>query len=588
MWVDSICINQKDTTERNQQVEIMGSIYSGAKEVFCWLSTCADVENEGRREPSPAGILAIEEALSTIWDGDLSDPGLLQACLGAQKLPARKQHLQNDGRLDEINTTASQMAALGLIHLVAKAQGERHLHELPFFEEHMDSKFRVANEFLPAFQVLKKLAEDPWWSRAWVIQESILPAKVSMVYHDIIMPIELLANFSIAVGGHIEGCCLDLWHSLPEDQVQALRMLVVNVHKIDRFRRTRGQLTGKDLLRVLWRFRDQKATNPRDKVYAFLGLIGDRSDIGPLVPSYTSSILQVYLEATVALLETGSLRVLGGHIRPHPDSGLPSWVQDWATPHQTIEDTSEQTRLFEAWECYRASRDESVVFRRCGDSALAIDGIGVDTVSAVSSTTWGDGARKSVVDMRDTFVEWEKLAGREHGSNKPYYFNGERWQDAFCFTLSTDLIWFDLDIDQKTWLGPPYESGFQRASVWRPQRVRDWWCATKYETGPISWQDWNRHTHSVSMRMTKSKRFFLTQEGKMGLGPPTLSPGDRVYILRGGNMPFLLRSSEAREGGSQPPPDPRYQLLGDCYIHGIMNGEALGGTAGKWETTMLY
>lgn len=41
-------------------------------------------------------------------------------------------------------------------------------------------------------------------------------------------------------------------------------------------------------------------------------------------------------------------------------------------------------------------------------------------------------------------------------------------------------------------------------------------------------------------------------------------PGDQVCILFGGNTPFVLR-----------PCNEYYQLVGECYIHGMMDGEAM-------------
>lgn len=37
LWVDSICINQKDKAERGHQVSIMGDIYKGTDAVYAWL-----------------------------------------------------------------------------------------------------------------------------------------------------------------------------------------------------------------------------------------------------------------------------------------------------------------------------------------------------------------------------------------------------------------------------------------------------------------------------------------------------------------------------------------------------------------------
>ena len=36
-WIDALCINQSDVAERNGQVEIMGSIYASASQVYIWL-----------------------------------------------------------------------------------------------------------------------------------------------------------------------------------------------------------------------------------------------------------------------------------------------------------------------------------------------------------------------------------------------------------------------------------------------------------------------------------------------------------------------------------------------------------------------
>src|SRR5262249_34310553 len=73
---------------------------------------------------------------------------------------------------------------------------------------------------------------------------------------------------------------------------------------------------------------------------------------------------------------------------------------------------------------------------------------------------------------------------------------------------------------------------------------------------------------------TTNRRFFLTEQGYMGLGPMNMQVGDVVYILCGGNTPFLLRTAGAK---SVPEVGERECkiLVGDCYVHGIMDGEAM-------------
>ena len=60
------------------------------------------------------------------------------------------------------------------------------------------------------------------------------------------------------------------------------------------------------------------------------------------------------------------------------------------------------------------------------------------------------------------------------------------------------------------------------------------------------------------------RRFFIMSSGHIGIGPQTMLPGDVVAVLYGGYVPFVLR-----------PCGEEYELVGECYVHGIMNGEVI-------------
>ena len=64
--------------------------------------------------------------------------------------------------------------------------------------------------------------------------------------------------------------------------------------------------------------------------------------------------------------------------------------------------------------------------------------------------------------------------------------------------------------------------------------------------------------------------FFVTEHGQMGLGPRLMRQRDLVCVLLGSGVPFVLR--EVSGGGSG---DGWYELVGECYCHGIMDGEAV-------------
>ena len=60
--------------------------------------------------------------------------------------------------------------------------------------------------------------------------------------------------------------------------------------------------------------------------------------------------------------------------------------------------------------------------------------------------------------------------------------------------------------------------------------------------------------------------FFATAQGRLGISNRKIQPKDVVYVLYGGNAPFVLRPN---------PNDNTMQLIGDAYLDGVMYGEAL-------------
>ncbi|UKZ56198.1 hypothetical protein TrVGV298_010029 [Trichoderma virens] len=77
---------------------------------------------------------------------------------------------------------------------------------------------------------------------------------------------------------------------------------------------------------------------------------------------------------------------------------------------------------------------------------------------------------------------------------------------------------------------------------------------------PFKW------SHEATL-ITRYRRFAVTRNGYFVLGPDALQEGDVVAVLRGGKTPFLLREVTDDDGGSG------WILVGECYVHGLMNGE---------------
>jgi hypothetical protein len=63
----------------------------------------------------------------------------------------------------------------------------------------------------------------------------------------------------------------------------------------------------------------------------------------------------------------------------------------------------------------------------------------------------------------------------------------------------------------------------------------------------------------------KGRTYGTTEKGYMGVFPAVCRVGDLVVVLATGRVPYVLRPIEGD----------RYTFVGECYVHGIMDGEAM-------------
>ena len=68
----------------------------------------------------------------------------------------------------------------------------------------------------------------------------------------------------------------------------------------------------------------------------------------------------------------------------------------------------------------------------------------------------------------------------------------------------------------------------------------------------------------AARNMCNGRRFFITEEGYIGIGPAALRQHDLVCVFFGGATPFVSKKE-----------DEYYRFIGEAYVHGLMNGEAI-------------
>jgi hypothetical protein len=279
MWIDAICINQSDAEEKEGQVRMMKQIYEKSKGTQVWLGPATG-------------------------DSDLA-----------------MQTLAQFGKAWETRDEALQHFDL----------------QLPFVLEETRARYRdlVESELgLPDFEqrclALSTLFARAWWYRAWVVQEVVVSANASFhcAASESVPWSEFLATHKL-----IQQHCLSLTQ-VCEGKDDIFSNLVQTARAGDRLLKTR-ELWEMYHAKVdppllvperLFLFRSALATDPRDKIYAAVGIANDGSTMDI---SYTRDAVTTFSETTRIYTEASQnlymLQYCSRSILP----GLPSWAADW-------------------------------------------------------------------------------------------------------------------------------------------------------------------------------------------------------------------------------------------------------------------
>jgi hypothetical protein len=86
--------------------------------------------------------------------------------------------------------------------------------------------------------------------------------------------------------------------------------------------------------------------------------------------------------------------------------------------------------------------------------------------------------------------------------------------------------------------------------------------------GSEFYTQYNKVAYMVDPAMdifTTHRRLCTTIGGRLGQVPATGAEGDEVWVIPGARVPFVVRLT----------PGGRHVLIGECYLGGIMDGEAV-------------
>lgn len=399
------------------------------------------------------------------------------------------------------------------------------------------------------WEALARLFERPYFRRLWVVQELVVSADAIAWCgrHSVRWAlIEHAAKLLISSGW------LRALQELYGVKVRPSFVQTIGNCKLH-FHETQGG-RGMELAFLLCSTRRFQTTDPRDKVIALIGLTRDAKEYESSMTDYSKSIVDLYRDTTGQLISTKrSLLLLSSKedSRDRQFHELPSWVPDYSV-WQRVSILGLPVRHSR----YSAAADTAAsVSWVPGSRCLAVGGLCQDRIEAVSSESLENSrmAQSFLVQCLDLSV--------------PLLQKG---------TISIDSIWRTLigNTGGDTYPAPEkYRAHFQSyiSRLTARKRTLTKRITDNADLSSLLGATTKDHRNASSQIYQASvaytapyRKFFTTAKGTIGLGPRSMRPGDLVCVLCGGKVPFILRKDGAG-----------YTLVGEAYVHGIMDGQAL-------------
>lgn len=418
------------------------------------------------------------------------------------------------------------------------------------------------SEVRTLMHAMREFARKPWFERVWTVQEFFLAERSTFYCGAHTLDGAVLKQALWHLTKHNKWCCA---LSMSVELQMALNTLFLSSQALRQLKMVRLSF-----LECVSGFRFRKATDPRDKIYGLMGLgIGGVTDI--IHPDYTLPVEKVFEDFVIALLhQTRNLDVLS-HLQNgrQQDLTLPSFVPDWS---MDLNDMDE--REIGSWsircsilDIYDAAQGTTVEYE-ASPGILRIRGSIVDTVKTIANGTLDD--TTDGVDashLREFLDEAMQIANIPPKEKDPRLAKREEFwlvmiagsepeaRDVPSNFTDVQPVQRVSDMwDHATGLETDYHEGYEdliRTSD--PDTI----------SGNSLPQDFYLFDHALAVAQ-RGRKFVVTEHGRMGLVPRHAREGDVVAILTGASVPIILRPAENF-----------FTVVGDAYVHGIMDGEAV-------------
>ena len=441
---------------------------------------------------------------------------------------------------------------------------------LPSSEAMIDEMWATATEEVQV--AVTDLFAKSWFRRVWTFQEIICAVEATLTSGSLDMEFlyfKIFCGILLMTGQWI-------WLKTKAAQRALGQMSEVKLTK-DYLSQ---QSAENSLLELLKRTRTRLATDPRDIIYGLVAIASNTNPL-PFAPTYQIAVNQLYEDFAVHVIcQSESLDIFACcTFHPGPRE-CPSWVPDWRNLDGLTISINPKKDSFHAAGSSRFVTGPTTTTIVINHS-LSVEAICLDRLQTLTSFTnspdllglthWQSDMLPRVQWQQNIITQTLKLT-----SSSPLYSSEppseERWH-AWCRTMIGDKINED-----------------DRAAPHHENHVRVW--KSRIEAMSDGHLDTNRdrfagHFAEIQFRvasMSSHRNFCLTRdEGRIGWVPFAAQRGDVVCLMRGSPVPVIIRPLS----GCGREMEDEYVVIGQCYIHGIMDGEAVVGKKERWRRIQL-
>jgi len=268
---------------------------------------------------------------------------------------------------------------------------------------------RVQSTTPEEVSAVKSLLKLPWWTRIWMVQESVLPKRPILTCGTMQIPLKYLLqtsnNYEKLYTRH---CCGNRLEEL-------LHILWRTIYPMAYVRECKDVHVASTLFaNSLHMFRYREASDPRDRVFALLGLGAT------ITADYSLSCDEVIIDSVrQCIVESRELCFLRRIQEKNRRYGLPTWVSDWCA--EAIGDFEDSANWLEIYYKYDAAGGVlATIEDTSSNSVLSLRGYMLDRIFGVGGHFESRGEMDAVAEWKNMMAE-SPHCPYEQGYDEPFW-----------------------------------------------------------------------------------------------------------------------------------------------------------------------